>query len=81
VTTPLADLFDMQYEIVARLAGTLNAQLVAAEARRAAQAPNPGSMDLYFQGLAWLNKGVTPDHHHLTQRANFEEIRRAKLGL
>ena len=59
---PLADLFDMQDEIVARLAGALNAQLVAAEARRAEQAPNPDSMDLYFQGLAWLNKGVTPDH-------------------
>ena len=54
---PLADLFDMQDEIVARLAGALNAQLVAAEARRAEQAPNPDSMDFYFQGLAWLNKG------------------------
>ena len=53
----LADLFDMQDEIVARLAGALNAQLVAAEARRAEQAPNPDSMDLYFQGLAWLFKG------------------------
>ena len=59
---PLADLFDMQDEIVARLASALNAQLVAAEARRAEQAPNPDSMDLYFQGLAWLNKGLTPDN-------------------
>ena len=59
---PLADLFDMQDEIVARLANTLNAQLVAAEARRAEQAPNPDSMDLYFQGLAWFNKGRTPDN-------------------
>ena len=59
---PLADLFDMQDEIVARLAGALNAQLVAAEARRAEQAPTPDSMDLYFQGLAWLNKGLTPDN-------------------
>ena len=59
---PLADLFDMQDEIVARLAGALNAQLVAAEARRAEQAPNPDSMDLYFQGMAWLNKGPTPDN-------------------
>ncbi len=59
---PLADLFDMQDEIVARLAGALNAQLVAAEARRAEQAPNPNSMDLYFQGLAWFNKGRTPDN-------------------
>ena len=65
---PLADLFDMQDEIVARLANALNAQLEAAEARRAAQAPNPNSIDLHFQGLAWLNKGSTPD--------NFAQARR-----
>ena len=59
---PLADLFDMQDEIVARLAGALNAQLVAAEARRAERTPNPDSMDLYFQGLSWLYKGLTPDN-------------------
>ena len=59
---PMADLFDMQDEIVARLAGTLNAQLVAAEARRAEQTPTPNSMDLYFQGLARLNRGMTPDN-------------------
>jgi TolB-like protein/class 3 adenylate cyclase len=58
---PLADLFDMQDEIVSRLAGALNGQLIAAEARRAEQAPNPDSTDLYFQGMAWLNKGRTPD--------------------
>jgi TolB-like protein/class 3 adenylate cyclase len=58
---PLADLFDMQDEIVARLANALSAQLVAAEARRAEKAPNPDSMDLYFQGLASVNKGRTPD--------------------
>ena len=49
---PFADLFDMQDEIVARLAGALNAELIAAEARRAEQAPNPDPMDLYFQGMA-----------------------------
>jgi TolB-like protein/class 3 adenylate cyclase len=59
---PLADLFDMQDEIVARLAGALNSELAAAEARRAGQAPTPDSMDLYFQGTAWLNKGPTPDN-------------------
>ena len=57
---PVADLFDMQDEIAAHLACQLNAQLVAAEARRAAQAPNPDSMDLYFQGMAWFNKGRAP---------------------
>jgi TolB-like protein/class 3 adenylate cyclase len=59
---PLADLFDMQDEIVARPAGSLSTELVAAEARRAEQAPTPDSMDLYFQGLAWFNKGRTPDN-------------------
>ncbi len=38
---PLADLFDMQDQIVARLTNALDAQLISAEARRAEQAPNP----------------------------------------
>ena len=66
---PLADLFDMQDEIVARLAGALNAELVTAEARRAAQTPNPDSMDFYFQGMAWFNRGRTPDN--VAQARNF----------
>ncbi len=66
---PVADLFDMQDEIVARLANALNAQLTAAEARRAEQAPNPDSMDLYFQGLAWFNRGMGPDN--LAQARSF----------
>ena len=52
----------MQDNIVARLAGALSAQLAAAEARRAEQAPHPDSMDLYFQGMARFNKGRTPDN-------------------
>jgi TolB-like protein/class 3 adenylate cyclase len=56
----LADLFDMQDEIVARLARTLNTQLIEAEARRAERTPGPDSMDLTFQGLACLNKGENP---------------------
>jgi TolB-like protein/class 3 adenylate cyclase len=59
---PVADLFDMQDEIVARLAGTLSAHLVAAEARRAERTPDPDSMDLYFQGMARINRGETPEH-------------------
>ena len=59
---PLADLFDMQDEIVARLANQLGAELVVAEARRAERAPRPDSMDLYFQGLACANKGWTPKY-------------------
>jgi TolB-like protein/class 3 adenylate cyclase len=56
---PMTDLFEMQDEIVARIANTLNAQFVAVEARRAERAPTPDSMDLYFQGEAWINRGVT----------------------
>jgi TolB-like protein/Flp pilus assembly protein TadD len=68
---PVADLFDMQDEIVARLASQLGTQLIAAEARRAAHAPNPDSMDLYFQGVAWVKKGPTPEH--LTQARTYFE--------
>ncbi len=59
---PLTDLFDMQDEIVGRLANALSAQLAAVEARHAEQAPNPDSMDLFFQGLSWLHRGRTPTH-------------------
>ena len=59
---PVADLFDMQDEIVSRLANTLDAQLIAAEARRAERSLHPDAMDLYFQGMACLNKGLTPEH-------------------
>jgi hypothetical protein len=52
----------MQDEIVARLANMLNAQLIAAEARRAERTPSPDSMDLHFQGVAWVNKGLSPDN-------------------
>ena len=58
---PVADLFDMQDEIVARLANALEAQLSAAEARRAEGVQNPDATDLYFRGLAWL-KGATPSN-------------------
>jgi TolB-like protein/class 3 adenylate cyclase len=68
---PLADLFDMQDEIVARLASSLNTELITAEARRAEQTPNPDAVDLYFQGMAQYNKGFTPDK--LEQARGFAE--------
>jgi TolB-like protein/class 3 adenylate cyclase len=68
---PLADIFDMQDEIVARLAGALSTQLVAAEARRAQRTAHPDSMDLYFQGLACANKGWSPEY--LEQARGFLE--------
>jgi TolB-like protein/Tfp pilus assembly protein PilF len=59
---PVADLFDMQDEIISRLANTLNAQLIEAEARRAERSLHPNSMDLNFQGRAAWNKGPSPEH-------------------
>jgi TolB-like protein len=59
---PIADLFDMQDEIVSKLANSLNAELIAAEARRAERSPHPDAMDLVFQGRNWFNKVLAPDH-------------------
>ena len=54
---PLADPFDMQDEIVSRLANQLRPELMEAEARRAEHEANPDSLDLYLQGVQWFNKG------------------------
>jgi tetratricopeptide (TPR) repeat protein len=64
----LADLFDMQDEIVSRLAGQLGAQLVEAEARRAERSPDPDSMDLYFRASALINRGSTPNYLNPAER-------------
>ena len=56
----VADLFATQDEIVARLAGQLDAALVSAEARRAERSPHPDSTDFFFRGKACLNKGNDP---------------------
>jgi TolB-like protein len=53
---PVEDIFEMQDQIVSRLARALDVQLVAAEARSAAHKINPDSMDLYFQGQAVVNQ-------------------------
>jgi TolB-like protein len=68
---PVADLFDMQDEIVSRLANTLNAQLIAVEARRAERSPHPDATDLCFQGAAWFNMGRTPEN--MAQARGFYE--------
>lgn len=59
---PVADFFDMQDEIVSRLANALDAQLAEVEAQRAGRALHPDAMDLYFQGKACWNKGLTPEY-------------------
>jgi TolB-like protein/DNA-binding winged helix-turn-helix (wHTH) protein len=68
---PVADLFDMQDEIVSRLANALDSQLVEAEARLAERTLHPGAMDLHFQGRACLHKGLTDEY--LTQARSFFE--------
>jgi TolB-like protein/Flp pilus assembly protein TadD len=69
----VAGLFEMQDDIVARLASQLGAQLVEAEARRAERSPDPDSMDLYFRAKALINRGSTAEYlkpaEALVQRA------------
>ena len=57
---PIADLFDMQDEIVARLARTLGNQLIVAEARRAERSLHPDAMDTEFprHGLYIQRRGT-----------------------
>ena len=68
---PVANWFDMQDEMVSRLANALGAELVEAEAQRAGRARHPDAMDLYFQGRACWNRGMTPEH--LAQARDFCE--------
>ncbi|MGY4509072.1 TolB-like protein [Bradyrhizobium sp. USDA 3650] len=67
----ISDLFDMEDEIVAHLANTLDAELVTAEAKRAEHSLSIDAMDLYFQGIASFNRGTTPEH--LTRARGFFE--------
>jgi TolB-like protein/class 3 adenylate cyclase/Flp pilus assembly protein TadD len=57
----VADLFDMQDEIVSRLANRLDQELALAEADRAERSLDPDSMDHLFLGLAHFHKGATAD--------------------
>lgn len=59
---PIADLFDMQDEIVSRLANALDAELITAEARRAEHSVHPDATDLVFQGRGCFNRGLIPDY-------------------
>ena len=68
---PVADLFDMQDEIVARLANQLSTELLSAEARRSERTQSPNSFDFLFQGLAWHNRGPTSEN--LSQAGGFFE--------
>ena len=59
---PVADLFDMQDEIVTRIGHTIGRQLVVAEARRAAGALDPDATDLIYQGRASAYNGTAPEY-------------------
>ena len=73
---PIADLFDMQDEIVSRLANRLGPELMSAEARRAERSAHPDSMDHYFLGLAFANKGITAE---ISSKARFHYDRAIDL--
>jgi TolB-like protein/DNA-binding winged helix-turn-helix (wHTH) protein/Flp pilus assembly protein TadD len=60
---PVADLFDMQDEIVSRLANGLGQELARAEASRAKRSATPDSMDHFFLGYSQMNGGQTADAH------------------
>lgn len=58
---PVADLLDMQDEIVSRLANSLRAKIVDAEAQKLRTVQNPTSTELHIQGWALVNSNTTPD--------------------
>ena len=62
----VVDLFKLQDEVVARLARTLQVELVNAEARRSLndRSRNPDAVDLTMRGLALLNQSFTKANHY-----------------
>ena len=58
---PVADLFDMQDEIVSRLANRLGQELARAEARRAGRSQTRIRWITISSGLRFFNKGLTAD--------------------
>ena len=73
---PVADLFEMQDEIVSHLANRLGQELVRAEAGGApsvSRHPDPDSMDHYFLGLAALpSKAMTARASRLRRASHFD---------
>jgi TolB-like protein/class 3 adenylate cyclase len=57
---PVADLFDLQDEIVSRLSCTLHSQLVLAEARRPERSLHPHAMEPIFPGSDQIPAGREP---------------------
>ena len=65
---PVADLFEMQDEVTARIAIALDAPLIEAEARRGERSLHPDALDLFFQGQNFLNQGLTPKYVALARQ-------------
>jgi TolB-like protein/Flp pilus assembly protein TadD len=55
-----SELFNLQDEIVARLARELDQELIAIEARRAERAPSSDALDLFVRGWAAFNRAHNP---------------------
>ena len=68
---PLADLFDMQDEIVARLANALNTQLDGCRSATRGTSAKPRLRGSLFSGHGLVNKGLTLEH--LSQARGFFE--------
>ena len=58
----LRNFLELQDEITLELAEVLDVQLVAAEGRRAARAPNPDALDLIMRARAILNSGMSREN-------------------
>jgi TolB-like protein len=54
----MADLFKLQDEVVARLAGSLGVALTNAEAEKGARSKNPDAIDLTMQGWALIRRAL-----------------------
>jgi adenylate cyclase len=71
----MADLFKLQDQVVARLAGSLGYALINAEAEKGTRSKSPDAIDLTMRGWSLLYQaGVRPDKDTISAaRASFEQ--------
>jgi TolB-like protein len=72
----VADLFKLQDDVVARLARTLQVELVNAEAQRSLhdRPQNPDAIDLTMRGFALLNQPITKANRYQAPRLIREQV-------
>ena len=68
-----ADLFKLQDEVVARLAGSLGVALTEAESEKGARSKNPDAIDLTMQGWALISRSLQQPQKE--RRETFNEAR------